>query len=201
MCGRSQPNQPVVGSRCIGGLQQALPGGAYRAFTFVEVLVAMAIAGLVVLGIMSFFLFAGRSFAAMVNYLDMDKRSQLTLDQFSQQVRQVRQLTAYSATHGVITSLTFEDYDGGALTFAYDAAGHKLTRSKGGQVRTLLPACSSLEFRIFQENVTPGTFDGITTATATNCKLVEVNWTCSKKLAGSLLNTEIMESAKVAIRQ
>ena len=169
-------------------------------FTLVEAVIAMGVGGLLCAGIVSFWFFTSRSLAAMANYTDMDRQNQVALDTLSQQIRQVNQLTNYTSTNGKIVSLTFQDYDDDSLTFAYSPDTRKLTRTKAGATRTLLTDCESLAFSIYQRNVQSNTFDAVTTATATNCKLVGVSWICSRSLRGQP-NTEAMQTTKITIRQ
>lgn len=64
-----------------------------------------------------------------------------------------------------------------------------------------LAGCNSLQFSLYQRNPQAYTFDAVTTAVATNTKLVEVTWVCSRDiLQADKVNTENAQSAKVAIR-
>src|SRR5882762_6344090 len=119
-------------------------GGRRAAFTLVEVLVATGVAGVVMLVILFFAYFSNRSFASLTNYMDLDQRTQSALDKMSQQIRQVNSLTAFSSTN-----LTFQDYDGGTLQYAYDAQNQTLTRTKSGATETLLIGCDFLQFSIY----------------------------------------------------
>ena len=170
------------------------------AFTLVETCIAVGLSGLLVAGVGSFSYYLSRTAASMTNYADLDKQGQLALDKFTQQVRQVQKLTSCGTFNSTITNLTFLDYDGGTLSFTYDPANRTLTRRKDGASEYLLTGCNSCQFQIFQRNVQWGTFDAITTATATNCKLVEVSWNCGRKILGANATTENMQSAKVDIR-
>src|SRR4051794_37513145 len=110
-----------------------------QAFTLVEMCVAVGISMLLVGALGSFSYFMSRSCASMTNYAVMDKQGQLALDKFTQQVRQVQKLTAYSPTNSTpVTSLTFLDYDGGTLRFTYNSDAQTLTRTKGSVSETLL---------------------------------------------------------------
>lgn len=166
-------------------------------------MVATALASLVVLAMTAFTLYLSRSYVALTNYSDLDERGQLAVDKFTQQVRQVKQLTSYSTNaSGFIQSLTFQDYDSSTLIFAYDPSAQTLCRIKGGSTNVLLNGCNSLSFSLFQRNPQPFTFDAVSTAVATNCKLVQITWTCSRDvLHGDRRNTESVESAKVVLRQ
>jgi hypothetical protein len=166
--------------------------------TLVELMIAAAISSLVFLGVASLVFYSGRSFAAMANYVDLDHRSRIALDTMSREIRQANRLTAYTSA-----SLTFEDFDGAALIYTYDSGAKTLTRSKNGVANSkpLLTDCDSLQFSIYQRNPVGGTYDQYPTATATTCKLVQLNWICSRKILGVRKNTESVQSAKIVIRK
>src|SRR5215469_10712588 len=109
---------------------------ATRAFTLAEMMVALGAGFMLLAGLVSLFFYTSRSFSSLTNYLDLDQTTQLTLDKMSREVRQVRQLTAYSST-----SLTFQDYDGATLQYVYDSGAQTLSRVKGGVSQTLLTGC------------------------------------------------------------
>lgn len=173
----------------------------HAAYTLVEVMVAAALGGLVVLASIAFAIYSARSFSALSNYSEMDEQGQVALDKFTQAVRQVHGLTSYTTDGGIIDGLTFLDYDNQALSFSYDAGARAVYRIKGGVTNVLLSGCDSVVFTLYQRTPQAFTFDAVSTAVATNCKLVEVSWNCSRNLlAGDKANTQIMQSAKVAIR-
>lgn len=171
-------------------------------FTLTELMVAVGLGGLVMLSCAGFVMYASRSYVAMSNYSSLDRQGQLATDRFTQQVRQVKRLTSYNTdTNGVITTLTFNDYDDQPLTFTYNPSLGILSRIKGPYTNLFLWGCDSLQFTIYQRNPQPFTFDAVTTAVATNCKLVQVTWTCSRNIFhGDKANTQSAQSVKVAIR-
>jgi len=59
-----------------------------RAFTLVELMVSAALMGFILLGILSTFLFMGRSGANLRNYSDMESTARKALELFAQDVRQ-----------------------------------------------------------------------------------------------------------------
>jgi prepilin-type N-terminal cleavage/methylation domain-containing protein len=175
---------------------------AAQAFTLVEMMVAVAIGSIVIVTLAGFSLYTSRSLLAISNYDDLDQQSQLALDKFCKQVRQVKQLNSYvtNAIDGTITSLTFQDYDDVPLTFTYDSGAKTLFRLKSGVSKVYLTGCDSLQFQIFQRTPVSNTFDCVTTATAANCKLVEVNWSCSRRNPQMAINSQSMQSAKICLR-
>lgn len=176
---------------------------AERAFTITELWMAMAVASIVLAGLMSFSVYAAKSFAAMTNYVDLEQKSQNALDTMTRDVRQTQSLLSYSTTtHGgktITNSLTFQDFDGQPLSYTF--TGDVLLRTKAGASTVLLTNVDFLTFQIFQRNPMNGTYEQYPTASAGNCKLISVSWICSRTILGNRLNTESVQTAKVIIRK
>src|SRR5688500_511949 len=109
--------------------------------------------------------------------------SRNALDTMSQQIRQTRRLV-----EGTTNRLVFEDSDGGELQFFYDANARTLRRSKNGASKLLLSNCDELTFSMYQRNPVAGSYDVYPTATAANCKLIQLRWTCSRDLIKAAAN-------------
>jgi hypothetical protein len=163
--------------------------------TIVEFLFAVAIAGVILSQACMLWLYSSRSFAAQMSYADMDQRSQRTLDTLTQNIRQCKALTNFTATR-----ITFLDYDNKALTFAFDKGF--LVRSKSGEkTKILLKDCISGEFAMYLRTPVPGGLEHYPTADPLLCKLVEIRWTCARKLSPtSPTTTESMQSARIVMR-
>lgn len=164
--------------------------------TLVEIMVALAVASILLLAVAVLGLYGGRSFAGLANYTDLDARSRHALDRLTKDVRQVNRLTASTST-----SLTFEDADGSSLQYIYSPDDRTLSRVKGGDTEVLLTECDNLSFAIFQRNPINGTYDQYPTASPATTKLINVTWTCSRKILGNTMNTENVQTAKVVIRK
>lgn len=174
-----------------------------RGFTFVEMMIAFAVSGLILTALLSFVVYGAKSFAAMENYVDLEQKSQLALDNMTRDIREVQYLTNYgtrTVNSQLLTNvLTFLDYDNQFLTYNY--TNDVLLRQKGGETTTLLTNVDYLSFLIFQRNPISGTFDQYPTTNAPNCKLISVSWVCSRSILGSKLNTESVQTAKIVIRK
>lgn len=168
------------------------------AFTIVELLVGVAISGIVLAVVASLTFYTGRSFAAMANYVDLDAFSRNALDEMSREIRQTTKLTAASTTN-----LVFENYDGATLEYRYDPDERTLRRYINGAADgdPLLEECDYLHFGIFQRNPVAGTYDQYPAATPETCKLVQLRWLCSRDLIQDNFNTESVQSAKIVIRK
>lgn len=174
---------------------QAYPSRA--GVTLVEYLFTIAIGSLVTLVIVGLSMNSGRSFAAMANYSDLNASGINALDQMTRDIRQAVRLTSYSSTQ-----LTFSNgYSEPPVVFTYSPLNRTLVRQQGTSIRVLLTECDSLNFAIYQRNTIPGTYDQYTVANVDNCKVVAVNWSCSRTILGAKVNSEAGQSAKIVMRQ
>ena len=166
------------------------------AFVLSEMIVAIGITSLLMVGLVAFFMFAGQSFAAMFNYADLDGANRIAMDTLTTDLRQCNKVTACSTT-----ILTLQDYDGVALIYTYDATAKTLVRTKGASTSTLLKGCTSLTFTICQRNPVGGSYDVYPAATPATAKVVNISWICSRSIFGNNINTESVQTARIVIRR
>lgn len=166
-------------------------------FTMIELLVAVSVAFVALAGIGALSVFTARSFAAMGNYMELDKASRNALDRMTQIIREADGVSSYDS-HAIELS-----YSGMPLSFTYSPGAKRLTMTNTNGVQTtLLKDCDFLDFQVFQRNSVPGSYDQYpATVDESAAKLVQVSWICSKSLIGNLLNTESVQSAKIVIRK
>src|SRR5215471_15745463 len=115
------------------------------AFTLPEVIVAVALGVLLLLGVMSFYLFSLTSFASMANYADLNAQSRAASDWITRDLR-----TATSVASLTTNQLVLNEFDGTNVTLNFDALAGTLTRVKGNYTRTLLKDVNSLSFSLYQ---------------------------------------------------
>jgi Tfp pilus assembly protein PilW len=162
----------------------------------VELLFTVGISTIVALAILGFSIYTTRTFACLYNYTELEGQSRNALDTMTKEIRQTGLLTDFSSNN-----LTFKDSGGGILTYRYSPTDRTLSREKSGQTNVLLRECDSLSFGIYQRNTTNGTYDQYpTTLLASNTKLVQLSWICSRKITGTRINTECVQTAKIVIR-
>lgn len=164
--------------------------------TLIETLIGIGLASLVMVIVAMLSSFTARSVAGLANYTDLDRMSRNALDQMSAQIRQTRRLI-----EGTTNRLVFEDADGAELQYVYNASNRTLRRSKNGGSKILLTNCDELTFSLYQRNPVAGSYDVYPTATAANCKLIQLRWTCSRDLLTAKANTESVQSSKIVIRK
>jgi len=182
--------------------------------TLVELLMAVGISGMIFVAVGMMILFSGRSYAALANYVDLDSRSRGALDRMSKEIRQVdcvtNSATATLPSGQVVTNklvLSGKETDGSAytLTYDYNPATQTLVRTKEGGsypgTNTLLTGCTYLNFGMYQRVPKMNSFDQFDAADLATCKVVQLDWICSRKIFNKTANTENIESAKVVIRK
>ena len=166
------------------------------AFTLVEMLVAVAVGAILMAAIMQVVFYTGRSFAALMNYTELDKYSGNALDQMIYKIRQADELKSFSTNRLVFSFMKTND-----LVYDYSPTARTLTETFKGRTKTILTGCDVINFQVYQRNTAAGTFDQFP-ATITNSvvKLVQLNWTCSRSVLGARINTESVQSAKIVLR-
>ena len=163
--------------------------------TLVELLIGLAISGVILAQVCLLWYYSSRAFVAQINYVDMDQTSQRTLDVLTREIRNCKYLTNYATT-----KLVFVDYDDKLLTYRFDEG--KLIRQKGTEAgKVLLKDCEMGSFSIYQRNPVEGAYDQYPAASVSTCKLVEVKWRCTRRLfPAAPVTRESMQSAKIVLR-
>jgi Prokaryotic N-terminal methylation motif len=178
-------------------------------FSLMEFMVAIGLASIVFAAVMALTLFGTRSSLAIVNYSDLDAKSRYALDLFSREIRQATAVTSIS-TNGSSQSLTFTNASQGVtVSLNYDTNAHTVTMVKTGQPDfTALTGCDRFDFNLYQR--TPlVTATNILYYPATNtsgvltlsmCKLISLDWKCSRQILAQKVNTESVQAAQIVLR-
>jgi len=184
--------------------------------TLVELLIAIGISGMIFVAVGMMIFFSGRSYAALANYVDLDNKSRKALDLMSKEIRQVNGVISNSVvtlssgqvvTNQLVLSGTEANGTNYTITYTYSptSADKTLNRVKVGGLypgtTTLLTGCSYLNFQMFSRVPQDATLDPFFAADCTQCKVVQIDWICSRKIFNQSDNTESVQSAKVVIRK
>lgn len=178
-------------------------------FTLIELMVSMAV-GLVVVGaVVALSIISAQNFAAMSNYVQMNDQSRNALDRMSREIRDATALVAFSTNNPQYLELT-NAVQGGSASIIYDSGSRTLTLDKTGEApQMLLTNCDSFSFELFNRypdisstNISFYVSTNIVTGQLDKrfCKIIDMSWKCSKTILGSKLNTEIMQTAQVVLR-
>jgi Tfp pilus assembly protein PilW len=166
-------------------------------YSLIETWIGLLLSILLTMTVVSFTMYTGKTMVGLSNYVDLEARTQKGLDQMSKDIRQTKGLTSISTNQ-----LVFQDADDLPLTFSYSPDRKTLVRLKNGVTTTLLTECDYLCFSNYQRNPVNGQYDQYPVTTSpTNTKLVSLTWVCSRKIMGTSLNTESVQTAKIVIRK
>jgi hypothetical protein len=175
-----------------------------RGIALADMTVAIAVSAVILTALLSFTMYAAKTFAAMSNYVDLEQKSQYALDTMTSEIRQTLCLTNFTTRilddgKKVTNSVKFRDFDGNDLTYNY--TGNVLLRQKNGVDTTLLTNVDYLTFQMYQRNPKAGEWSQYDAADIATCKLISVSWVCSRKILGQTMNTESVQTAKIIIRK
>jgi Tfp pilus assembly protein PilW len=183
--------------------------------TLAELLIAIGISGLVFLAVGTMIFFSGRSYAALANYVDLDNRSRQALDRMTKDIRQVDGVTSIGTntvsgraiTNQLVVAGNETNGTAYTITYNYDplSANKALTRVKSAGLypgtNTLLTGCTYLNFDMRSRVPTTNDLESFPAASVAECKVVQVEWICTRGIFHQSDNTESVQSAKIVIRK
>ncbi len=174
-----------------------------RAFTLMEVMIAMGILSVVMASMASFFLFSLRSGAGLGNYALLDQANREAMDRMTREIRQAREITGFSTNPPSITILNGDNTE---VTYAFHPETHTMTRNSSDGERTLLlENCSLLQFTMYQRNPSNATF-GVFPVASNNWrrtgKMIQLTWKTSiTNSPYPTVNSENVQTARIVIRK
>ncbi len=177
------------------------PPQSVLGFTLVEMMVAVAIGVLLMGAVMSLYITGLRSFAIMGNYQDMDNKSCKALDILNREIRNASALVSYTTNR-----LTFYNtVSAQTNVITYDSTARTLVLTRTGQAAlTNLTECDSWSYQLFTRAPLTSSFStNIVFSTATSageCKIVQMSWKCSRKVLGTKMTTESVQTAQIVLR-
>jgi hypothetical protein len=179
--------------------QFILPPAKKRAsgVTLVELMIGIAVGGLVLSGVGVAFTLGSRSFAFMGNYVSMDQRSRNALDQMTRNTRAAKTLTSFATDTLVLGYDGLDALGTTSITYSYTQSSGELTEQRtttnGTTTATLLTGCDRLQFGLRDRSFA-------NTTDVTQGKVISVAWNCSRTVLGQKLTTEDMQQAQIVIR-
>lgn len=160
-------------------------------FTLVELMIGMALAGLVLAGVAMTLNMWARSSMSLGNYADMSGNSRRALDVFAYDVRMANNVSVSSST-----TFTFTAYDAGSgnatVTYSFDAGANTLTRNYDGVSSIILDDVEQFGFSYLDLN-------RAATIDALSVKVVQIEAVLLKQVL-NLNNTDEIISARFMLR-
>lgn len=174
-------------------------------FTLAEYMVGMSVGLLVMAAAMALWAFGSRTCAALFSYVELSSMSKFALDRVSQQIRNASRVEGCAVDRLVISVPPDTGTGTVQVIYAYNKTNQTFTQtmvtSSNKQVTTLLTGCTNFQFAVYQRTPQYNSSALITNAWSTNtAKVVEMRWTCVRKLTGDKNNIETQASAKVVMR-
>src|SRR6266550_5802325 len=130
-----------------------------RAFTLVEMMIAMGLGSMVIVVAMATTFYSSRSFATMTNYVELDRTSRNALDRMTSDIRQADKLTSFSTNQLVFQTTDPNSGATNSLTYDYSPGNKTLSRTLSGQTTVLLKGCDLWSPAMYQRNTITNSFD------------------------------------------
>ncbi len=171
-----------------------------QAMSLIEVLIGAAVGSLILLCATSVFVYSLFSFAGLGNYAILTGQSKASIDAISRDMRESTGVLGASAS-GSVKSITLTNaFSQTVSKYTWEGGSGKLTCEKTGEpTRTFLTGCDQWDFTFYQR--TPKADWGFYSGTDLSvCKLINMNWKCSRSILGKKINTETVVTAQVVLR-
>lgn len=114
-----------------------------RGFTLVEIMIGASLSTFILAGVLSTFLFLGRSGANVQNYNDMEAQARKALELFAEDTRQA---SAIVWTSNQSLTLTV---NGASIVYAYSSGAKTFTRRTSTGAQTLVTGITSFAFKAY----------------------------------------------------
>jgi hypothetical protein len=176
-----------------------------QAMSLMEMMVALSLSVIVLTMVMLLYIFGLRSFAAMGNYAELNSQSRLALDEMSREIRQSTSVLG-AEPNGATRWLLVANTNASPATidrFSWNQGNGAMVwdRWQGGNktTKTNLVGCDLWTFEMYTR--APDT-NGFFSATKdiSLCKLINMNWKCTRTILGKKLNSEAVLTAEIVLR-
>lgn len=167
---------------------------ARRGFTLVEMMVGASLASFILAGVLSTFLFLGRSGANLRNYSDMEAEARKGLELFAEDTRQASAITWNSATSVRLT------VNATSITYAYDSTTRRFTRNGAAIISNINAGTFSFKaYNVAGAELPLVTATNLTTAT-TSTKQLQISLEASRTTQTVATATNTVLSARFILR-
>jgi type II secretory pathway pseudopilin PulG len=177
-----------------------------RAWTLVEMMMAVGIFSLTGLALMSLYLFCVKGMASMYNYSLLDQYNRQAMNLLTREIRQAIQVVSYTTNSITIQTGNTNGTAGPRVTYSFNGASQRLLRtSTDGTSQVLLNNCSLLSFSLYTRIPVGGSYGAYPVATNNwqqTVKVLQLTWkTAITNSPSNLANSENIQTALVVIRK
>ena len=171
---------------------------ARAGFSLIEVMVSTTLAGVVLAGVMTAFLFLGRSGANVRNYSDMEAQARRGLEFFAEDVRQASAIVWSSSTHVTLT------VNSASVAYVYSSSAGTFSRVDASSNRVLMSgiAPGTFTFRAFNVvgNELPLATSADLAAAGSSTKQLQISLEASRTSQTVATATNTVLSARFILR-
>jgi len=177
---------------------------AVRAWTLVEMMVALGIFSIVGAAMVSLFAFGTQSFASLYNYATLDALNRHAMDTMTREIRQALAITSYNTNPATLTLI---NGDTNTVVYTFNPNTSQLERSIQGDPNTevLLTNCTLLQFELYKRNPSNASYDLFPVATqnwSNEVKVIQLTWKTSMNVCPTTItNSENVQTARIVIRK
>jgi Tfp pilus assembly protein PilW len=178
---------------------------ARRAWTLVELMVAVGIFSLVGLALMGTYIFGVKTMASMYSYAVLDQYNRQAMDQLTREIRQARLVLAYT-TNSITVLVPKDDFSGDhRVTYSFNATSKRMMRTASDEpAKVLLNNCSLLKFDLYTRcpsNAVFGAFPVAVNNWSNTIKVVQLTWKTMVTQPSGIANSENVQTARIVIRK
>ncbi len=166
-----------------------------RGFTLVEIMIGATLGSFILLGVLTTFLFLGRSAANLRNYSDMEAQSRKALELFAEDTRQASGVTWASANSVTMTVNSV------SVTYAY--ASGNFTRTINSATTTLLSGITTFNFVVYTisgAQITDFSSSAARTVADNTTKQIQISLSAARSSQTVATATNIVLSARYVLR-
>ena len=167
-------------------------------FSLVEILVASSLATMVMAGVMTAFLFIGRTSVSLRNYADLETQARNAMETFAQDVRMSSGVAWTSAS-----SLTLSIQQGNTTipaTYTYDPTARTFSRTIGTTTDILITNIRSFAFNAYSIDTTSISLAAPNASTNTATKQIQISLETERFNRTLALHTNKVISARFVLR-
>lgn len=171
---------------------------ARRGFSLVELIVAAGLGSVILVAVLSSFLFVGRTTVALTNYTDMETEARNAIETFAQDVRMSANVLWNSANS--VTLTIRQSGSSTTATYAYDPVNRRFTRTATGTTRILISNISDFSFTAYNIDSDALSLASITASTHLATKQIQIALETERANPGLVRNTNKVISARFVLR-
>jgi Tfp pilus assembly protein PilW len=179
-----------------GRLVSLQPSGE-NGFTLVELMIGASLASFILAGVLSTFLFMGRSGANVQNYNDMESQARNALEYFAEDTRQASGVVWGSDSNTMTLTVS-----GSPVMYTYNPTARTFSRRDGTSTRVLVTGITSFSFTAYNISGNNVLLDTAAQRTAANgtTKQLQISLEAARNTQTVVAATNTVLSARFVLR-